>query len=211
MSLCKTVREVFTLPFPGSQKIERTQASNQPKTSQQVSQETTLQNGCTKQSSKPSSERTLCHLSRFKRCISAHSNFSTAQTVSSFLHQREMLPVHLPLLRTNGGTEGVHKSGLSSCSTSKNAKYTSCSVPRRLVLSKSNKEASFNRQREGPQSAFKTRFPDKSGRICSGAKLVSSLYRGKISIGKRNSVPYSGENNKNQRSLSESERRLNST
>ena len=122
-----------------------------------------------------------------------------------------MLPVHLPLLRTNGGTEGVHKSGPSSGSASKNAKYSSYSIPRRLVLSKSNKEASFNRQREGPQSAFKTRFPDKSGQICSGAKSVSSLYRGKFSIGNRNSVPYSGENNKNQRSLSESERRFSST
>ena len=197
--------------FPGSQKIGRTQTSNQSKTSQQVSQETTLQNGFTKQSSKPSSERRLGHLSRSKRCISAHSNFSTTQTVSSFLHQRKMLPVHLPLLRTNGGTEGVYKSGLSSGSASKNAKYSSCSVPRRLVFSKSNKEASFNRQREGPQSVFKTRFPDKSGQICSGTKSVSSLYRGKFSIGKRNSVPYSGENNKNQRSLSESERRCNST
>ena len=59
-----------------------------------------------------------------------------------------MLPIHLPMLRGNNSAEGFHKSHFYSGSTSKNAKYSPCSLPRRLVLNKSVQKTSFDRQRK---------------------------------------------------------------
>ena len=138
-----------------SQKIRGTQTSNQSKTSQQVSRETTFQNGFLDQSHKLSSERRLGHFPRSKGCVYAHTNLFVTQEVSPVLHKREMLPIHLPMLRANNSAEGFHKGHFCSGSTSKNAKYSPCSLPRRLVLSKSDQKTSFDRQRKGPQSSFR--------------------------------------------------------
>ena len=111
--------------FPSTQEIRRPQTSHKSASSQQVSQETTLQNGFFKHSVESSSTGRLGHKSRLDRCLHAHTHSQGSQEISKVLYSGQGVPIHLPLFRPSSGPQGVHKGGVCSSGTPQNSKFTS--------------------------------------------------------------------------------------
>ena len=189
--------------FPSTQEIRRPQTSYKSASSQQVSQETTLQNGFFKHSVESSSTGRLGHKSRLDRCLHAHTHSQGSQEISKVLYSGQGVPIHLPLFRPSSGPQGVHKGGVCSSGTPQNSKFTSSCLPRRLVPSESDKKVIICRQKDCTQSPCRFRFHDKLKKISIGTKSVGNLYWGTFPISKRGSLSNSRESAQNKRSMHE--------
>ena len=189
--------------FPSTQEIRRPQTSYTSASSQQVSQETTLQNGFFKHSVESNSTGRLGHKSRLDRCLHAHTHSQGSQEISKVLYSGQGVPIHLPLFRSSSGPQGVHKGGVCSSGTPQNSKFTSSCLPRRLVPSESDKKVIICRQKDCTQSLCRSRFHDKLKKISIGTKSVGNLYWGTFPISKRVSLSNSRESAQNKRSMHE--------
>ena len=107
--------------FPSSKENRGTKTSNKLKTPQQVSSNSTFQNGHFKQGHKLNQERRLGNLNRFNRRLSTHSHISGPQKVSSVLHKGQSIPIYSTSVRSQSIGKGVHKDSFSSSGILKNA------------------------------------------------------------------------------------------
>ena len=176
---------------------ERLKTDHKFKTSEQVSKEAALQNGLSEQGHKLSTTRRLGNFDRFGRCLSTHSNSCEIQKVSTLLHKRKSVPIHMSLLRSNTSTKDIYQNSDSNCSTFETAKCPTSSLSRRLVHNKSVEEVASVRQRKSAQSSCQTRSYDQARKISTSPKSKSSVHRGSISVGQGNRMSNIRENSEN--------------
>ena len=183
--------------FRGPKENGRLKTDHKFKTSEQVSKEAALQNGLSEQGHKLSTTRRLGNFDRFGRCLSTHSNSCEIQKVSTLLHKRKSVPIHMSLLRSNTSTKDIYQNSDSNCSTFETAKCPTSSLSRRLVHNKSVEEVASVRQRKSAQSSCQTRSYDQARKISTSPKSKSSVHRGSISVGQGNRMSNIRENSKN--------------
>ena len=169
-------------------------SSNKSSTSEQVSQETTFQNGYFEDGSKSGSDRRLGCDIRSERRLHAHSNIQKSQKISKVLYKRNMLSVQSSSIRAHSGASSLHKNsdgyrGLSS--------VTSCptdSLFRRLAVDQSvNKQRDF-RSGSHSQSPIISRFHNQCEEIESQPISEFHLSGGSVSPRSRHSGSNSREN-----------------
>ena len=152
-------------------------ASYKFETPQQVSKETAFQNGLFKQSPESSSERRLGNFNRSERCLLTHTPSCSSQKVSSFLHSRESVPIHMSLFWSLPGAKKFHKDSDGHSSLPQNAEPEISCLSGRLVPSKPYQTVTYQRQNKNTQSPLRTRFLDQSGEIGSSTQSEHNLHR----------------------------------
>ena len=161
---------------------------------QQVSEEDTFQNGHYEKSSEPSSKGRLESKFRSKRRIFSHWDSQKTSQISPFLLQISSLPVQSSVLRSYSSTTSVYKNDSSSGCIPSKAKYKDCSISRRLVRSKSDKESAIAESSSSVESPFRTRLHSKQEEIFPRSKSDSDIHRGSILVGQRPSFSDTREN-----------------
>ena len=197
--------------FSCAKKVRRTKASYKFETPQQVSTETAFQNGLFKQSPESSSERRLGNFNRSERCLFTYTPSCSSQKVSSLLHSRESVPIHMSLFRSLPGAKKFHKDSDGHSSLPQNAEPEISCLSGRLVPSKPDQTVTYQRQNKNSQSPLRTRFLDQSGEIGSSTQSEHNLHRSIFPIRKGLSVSNSRENSKNISSNSAPETGTNSS
>lgn len=96
--------------FSSPQKVGQNATSHKLASIKQISSQDPLQNGHVTESAKLSRTTRLGNISRFKRCISAHTDSQITSEIPSVLHSRSVLSVEIPVFRPYSGGTGIHKS-----------------------------------------------------------------------------------------------------
>lgn len=205
-----TNRFLFNI-FPCSKENGGFKTSYKLKTTEQVSQETTLQDGLSKQGHESSSTRRLGDFNRLERCLFSHTNSSSTQKIPKILHSRQGISVYMPLLRSNDRAKVIYEGRSSRSSLFKGAQSQTSSVFGRLVSRQPNQEVSNGRQREIAQPSSESRFSCQSREINVMSKSNHNIHRGSFSSEQRNGFPNSGKNSENRASNFSYKERTNSS
>ena len=183
--------------FSCAKKVRRTKAGYKFETPQQVSTETKFQNGLFKQSPECSSERRLGNFNRFERRSITYSASCSSQKVSSLLHSRESVPIHMSLFRSLPCAKKFHKDSDCHSSLPQNAEPEISCLSGRLVSSKPDQTVTYRGQNQNNQSLLQTRSLDQSIEIGSSTQSEHNLHRSIFPFRKGLSVFNSRENSKN--------------
>ena len=197
---CRNGDRFLQYIFPSSKENRGTKTSNKLKIPQQVSSNSTFQNGHFKQGHKLNQERRLGNLNRFNRRLPTHSHISGPQEVSSVLHKGQSIPIYSTPVRSQSIGKGVHKDSFSSSGILKNAESKTSSLSRRLVPTKCSKGNSYTKQKGNAQSPISARFSSKQRKIAVTTNPTDCLHRRSFRSTKRFGQANFRQNSKNSRS-----------
>lgn len=157
----------------GTKKIRRNETSNQSEAPEQISPETTLQNGYIVESTKPCRERRLGIQNRFERCLFSYKNFQGPSKISKVSVSRSDLSIQSSLFRSNECSSSFCQSNISGASVLTKTQYTSSRLSRRLVNFKHKQNDVVERSISSDQSPISTRIYDKQDKIttCPGTGI----------------------------------------
>lgn len=172
--------------FPRSKENRGHASSNKFETPQQVSQETTFQNGFSFNSSQSSETRRLGNKFRSERCLSTYSNFQKPQKIPSILSEgRLCFPIQGSTIRPNLSTKNIHKSGSCDSSSFTINGHKTSSLSRRLVSSQSEKIDANFRSRTSSQPPCQTGLYNKLEKVKSNTMSDKYLHWGTVSVRSR--------------------------
>ncbi|XP_045161875.2 uncharacterized protein LOC123526694 [Mercenaria mercenaria] len=183
-----------------SQEKRGNETSYKLKTTQQVFEEKAFQDGNYAKSPKSSSERRLRHKSRPKRWLFPFKNIQKSPQISSFLFQRDSLPVSGTLLWPNVSTKGILQDNVSHNSIPETTRTSSIILSRRLVNAEPNIQKVVRRQKVSYRSPFSTRFNWEQEKVIVSSVSDIFLHRGSVQYEDGASVPHTRKNFKAQNS-----------
>lgn len=192
--------------FPGPQEVRGNETGNKLTSSEQVSAETTFQDGHFGKSTESSETGRLGIFSRLEGCVPTHSNSQKSQKVPALSNRqkRQNISVHGSLFWPDKCTAGVHKSVCSRGSLFEKTKCSVVGLPGRLVISKSKTTTEHCRSRKNAESPCRPRFHCKRNKVVISSQSNNNIHRRVVSFATGDSdsdsrqrgeiVPSSGDN-----------------
>lgn len=193
---------VLQQSISSSQEKRKNENGHKSKTTQQISPETTFQNGHHDKSIEPSQRRRLGDYDRSCRRLFSYSDIPKTQTIFTLFNSRPKLSIPLSVFRSNISTESLYKDSVRGSRTSTVAQCTASNIPGRLVSSQP-----FETQ-ISPRSCSNSGSPSSPGFHCKQSKINACsiadnhLYRGPIQIRSGESLPNSRQIDKTKSSHS---------
>lgn len=159
----------------GTKKERRNETGNKPKTPQQVSPQTTFQNGHNIKSVESCWQRRLGLFHRFKRCLFPYKNFQKPQEIPTFSFSGCNVPISSSLFWSNKCSSSICQDHIRGSSSLEKIQYTSGKLPRRLVSCKRDKNNAHERSSSNSQSSLPTRFYHKQEKVTACTSTSSHI------------------------------------
>ena len=177
----------------GQKKARRAETNFEFKTSQQVSKETTFQNGDTESSNTGSKNRRLVSGSRPVRCLHAHFDSKVTQKISPFQSGRKSLPIQGVPIRTVLSSEDLHENTGSNSSQIETGRSTCVPILGRLAYPCSYQTIGNESHKIDSRSTQEMWFSGEREQVPLDTSKGPGVYWGQVPNRQKSSIPARGE------------------
>ena len=184
----------YSTLFLVKKKNRRSTSGDKFETPEQISCETSFQDGHSSKSFKPCARGRLGNFSRSERRLFSCSYTPRPSKIPAVLHSGSIIPISSHVLRSDTSSASVHKNCVGSCSTSTCEQHSAHCISRRLASGEQKQESTTIRSRKSAKSPHSVRFHSQCSKISINTYSEDSVLRQPFQSDIRLSVPYCREN-----------------